>query len=407
MKSLFLKKLNYLTNKNILLAVTGGIAAYKSAEIVRKLKKEGSNVRVVMTKSSQEFITPLTLQALSGNPVKIELLDPKSEEAMGHIELSRWADVMLIAPCTANTVAKLASGEGDDLLSTVTLAYEGTLILAPAMNQVMWRDARTQKNIKKLKKEGTIICGPASGEQACGEVGHGRMVEHEEILKNLSLIFDTEKLSGKKVLITAGPTQEPIDPVRYISNRSSGKMGFSLAEAALEAGAKVVLISGPVSLDCPKNVHLVKIKTAEEMLKSVMHHVKDSDIFISTAAVADYRPKFPKESKIKKLRTKKSISLEMNETTDILREVSNLKEKPFVVGFAAETDNLLKNSQEKLRKKKLDLVVGNDVSSEEIGFDSDYNEVLLITNEEEIFVKKCSKTMLSRKIIKFISNKLK
>ena len=193
MKSLFLKKLNYLTNKNILLAVTGGIAAYKSAEIVRKLKKEGSNVRVVMTKSSQEFITHLTLQALSGNPVKIELLDPKSEEAMGHIELSRWADVMLIAPCTANTVAKLASGEGDDLLSTVTLAYEGTLILAPAMNQVMWRDARTQKNIKKLKKEGTIICGPASGEQACGEVGPGRMVEPEEILKNLSLIFDTER----------------------------------------------------------------------------------------------------------------------------------------------------------------------------------------------------------------------
>jgi len=387
--------------------VTGGIAAYKSAEIVRKLKKEGCNVRVIMTKSSQEFITPLTLQALSGNPVTSELLDSRSEEAMGHIDLSRWADIMLIAPCTANTVAKLASGRGDDLLSAVTLAYDGTLILAPSMNQVMWRDSRTQENIEKLKKVGTFIYGPASGEQACGDVGPGRMLEPEEILKNLSLIFDSGELSGKRVLITAGPTQEPIDPVRYITNRSSGKMGFSLAEAALEAGAKVVLISGPVNLDCPKSVHIVKINTAEEMFQSVMHHVKDSDVFISTAAVADYRPKGPKESKIKKLRTTKSLSLEMSETTDILREVSNLKEKPFLVGFAAETDDLLKNSQEKLRKKNLDLVVGNDVSSEEIGFDSDYNEVLLITNEEEVFIPKCSKKNLSRKIIKFISKKLK
>ncbi len=406
MKSICPKKLNYLTNKNILLAVTGGIAAYKSAEIVRNLKKLGSNVKVIMTKSSQEFITPLTLQALSGNPVSIDLLDVDTESAMSHIELARWADAFLVAPCTANTISRLAAGRGDDLLSAVTLAFEGILALAPAMNQVMWRDTRTQDNIQKLIKEGVLIYGPGAGEQACGDVGLGRMLEPNEIIEKLSSLFNSGSLQQKKVLITAGPTQEPIDPVRFISNKSSGKMGFAIAEAAIEAGAEVVLVSGPVNLQDPDNVHIVEVKTAKEMLKTVMHHVVTSDIFIGVAAVADYSPINSELKKIKKNIDNSSLVLKMKETKDILLEVGSLKDKPYLVGFAAETENLIQNAKKKLNMKNLDLIIANDVSSQDIGFDSDFNEVFLITEDEEIHIEKTSKRNLSRKIIEFISAKI-
>ena len=398
--------MNYLTNKNILLAVTGGIAAYKSAEIVRNLKKLGSNVKVIMTKSSQEFITPLTLQALSGNPISIDLLDVDTESAMSHIELARWADAFLVAPCTANTISRLAAGRGDDLLSAVTLAFEGILALAPAMNQVMWRDARTQGNIQKLIKEGVLIYGPGAGEQACGDVGLGRMLEPNEIIEKLSSLFNSGSLQQKKVLITAGPTQEPIDPVRFISNKSSGKMGFAIAEAAIDAGAEVVLVSGPVNLKDPDNVHIVEVKTAKEMLKAVMHHVVTSDIFIGVAAVADYSPINSELKKIKKNIDNSSLVLKMKETKDILLEVGSLKDKPYLVGFAAETENLIQNAKKKLNMKNLDLIIANDVSSQDIGFDSDFNEVFLITEDEEILIEKTSKRNLSRKIIEFISAKI-
>ena len=270
-----------LANKNILLGVTGGIAAYKSAEIVRHLKKSGASVRVVMTRSAEEFITPLTLQALSGNRVSTELLDAEAEAAMGHIELAKWADGILIAPATANTIARLSSGRGDDLLSTVTLAFDGPISVAPAMNQAMWRDERTQENLKKLIDQHFGICGPGSGEQACGDVGLGRMLEPIDILDMFSLSFNEGTLSGKKILITAGPTQEPIDPVRFITNRSSGKMGYSLVEAALESGANVTLISGPVNIEPPSNCNFVSIKTAEEMYDAVMHHISGMDVYLS------------------------------------------------------------------------------------------------------------------------------
>ena len=395
-----------LINKNIILGVTGGIAAYKSAEIVRHLKKSGSSVRVVMTSSAEEFITPLTLQALSGNRVSTDLLDAESEAAMGHIELAKWADAILIAPATANTLARLSSGRGDDLLSTVSLAFDGPISIAPAMNQAMWKDNRTQENLENLQKKGFKICGPGSGEQACGDVGLGRMLEPLEILEIFSSSFDQGNMSERSVLITAGPTQEPIDPVRFITNRSSGKMGYSLAEAAIEAGAKVTLISGPVNLEPPPNCNFVSIETAKEMHEAVMHHVKSKDVYIGTAAVADYRPATFHESKIKKDTDKSSLTLQLQENQDILKSVSELNERPYLVGFAAETDNLLSNAKKKLKNKRLDLIVANDVSNKEIGFDSNENEVTLITNAEEKVLEKQNKKKISKKIIDFISSEL-
>jgi len=398
--------LNSLANKNILLGVTGGIAAYKSAEIVRSLKKAGSSVRVVMTKSAEEFITPLTLQALSGNKVSSELLDPESELGMGHIELAKWADAILIAPATANTLAKLASGRGDDLLSSISLAFEGPISLAPAMNQAMWKDSRTEENIKKLINSKFQIYGPGSGEQACGDVGLGRMLEPDEIISSFSLLFEEGLLMNKSILISAGPTQEPIDPVRYITNKSSGKMGYSLAQASLEAGAKVTLISGPVNIEAPEGVHLVKIKTAEEMHEAVMHHIRNSDVFISSAAVADYKPESFSKEKIKKSNKDLDISIPMTENKDILKSVGEMKNKPYLVGFAAETNDLIKNAKLKLSKKKLDLIVANDISNSEIGFDSDENEVTLIDNEIELIIEKGPKKRVASKIIQYISEQL-
>ena len=395
-----------LANKNILLGVTGGIAAYKSAEIVRHLKKSGASVRVVMTRSAEEFITPLTLQALSGNRVSTELLDAEAEAAMGHIELAKWADGILIAPATANTIARLSSGRGDDLLSTVTLAFDGPISVAPAMNQAMWRDERTQENLKKLIDQDFGICGPGSGEQACGDVGLGRMLEPADILDMFSLSFNEGTLSGKKILITAGPTQEPIDPVRFITNRSSGKMGYSLVEAALESGANVTLISGPVNIEPPSNCNFVSIKTAEEMYDAVMHHISGMDVYIGTAAVSDYSPAKASDSKIKKDGSSSPMVLELKENQDILKSVSELEQRPYVVGFAAETNDLIKNAEKKLSNKNLDLIIANDVSNKDIGFDSDDNEVTLITEKEKYLIERQNKRKVSKKIIDFISGRI-
>ena len=395
-----------LANKNILLGVTGGIAAYKSAEIVRHLKKSGASVRVVMTKSAEEFITPLTLQALSGNRVSTELLDAEAEAAMGHIELAKWADGILIAPATANTLARISSGRGDDLLSTVTLAFDGPVSLAPAMNQAMWLDKRTQENLEKLIQQDFGICGPGSGEQACGDIGLGRMLEPLEILEIFSLSFSKGAMLGKSILITAGPTQEPIDPVRFITNRSSGKMGYSLAEAAIESGAKVTLISGPVNLKPPTNCNLVEIKTAKEMYESVMHHIKGMDVYIGTAAVSDYSPAHINESKLKKDGSNAAMTLELKENQDILKSVSELNDRPYVVGFAAETEDLIENAEKKLKNKKLDLIVANDVSDKEIGFDSNQNEVTLITHKGKELIQRQNKKKISKKIIDFISKRI-
>jgi len=398
--------LHSLTNKNILLGVTGGIAAYKAAEIVRHLKKSGSSVRVVMTKSAEEFITPLTLQALSGNRVSRELLDAEAEAAMGHIELAKWADGILIAPATANTLARLSSGRGDDLLSTITLAFEGPISLAPAMNQAMWRDARTQENLKKLIDKGYILCGPGSGEQACGDVGLGRMLEPLEIMKIFSDSFKEGILSGKSVLITAGPTKEPIDPVRFITNRSSGKMGYSLAEAAIDAGAIVTLITGPVDIEPPMKCNTIPVETAKEMHEAVMHHVNKKDIYIGTAAVSDYRPARKNETKLKKDDKGSPLILELVENQDILKSVSELDERPYVVGFAAETNDLIKNAKTKFKNKGLDLVVANDVSDTSIGFDSDDNAVTLITKRRNLAIEKESKRKIAKKIIKLIAEEI-
>jgi len=398
--------LDSLINKNILLGVTGGIAAYKAAEIVRHLKKSGSSVRVVMTKSAEEFITPLTLQALSGNRVSRELLDAEAEAAMGHIELAKWADGILIAPATANTLARLSSGRGDDLLSTITLAFEGPISLAPAMNQAMWRDSRTQENLKKLIDKGYILCGPGSGEQACGDVGLGRMLEPLEIMKIFSDSFKEGILSGKSVLITAGPTKEPIDPVRFITNRSSGKMGYSLAEAAIDAGAIVTLITGPVDIEPPMKCNTIPVETAKEMHEAVMHHVNKKDIYIGTAAVSDYRPARKNETKLKKDDKGSPFILELVENQDILKSVSELDERPYVVGFAAETNDLIKNAKTKFKNKGLDLVVANDVSDKSIGFDSDDNAVTLITKRRNLAIEKESKRKIAKKIIKLIAEEI-
>ncbi len=393
-----------LINKNILLGVTGGIAAYKSAEIVRGLKKAGSSVRVVMTQSAQEFITPLTLQALSGNPVSTDLLDAEAEAAMGHIELARWADAILIAPATANTIARLSSGRADDLLSSITLAFDGPIGLAPAMNQAMWKDERTQSNIKNLENKDFSLYGPGSGEQACGDIGLGRMLEPSEIVELFASLFKAGSLSNKSVLITAGPTQEPIDPVRYVTNRSSGKMGYALAEAAVEAGAQVTLVSGPVNIKPPASCNFISVETAQEMYDAVMHHVSGKDVYIGTAAVADYSPTKVEGSKIKKDGSNESLVLEMKENQDILKTVSDKEDRPYVVGFAAETEDLLKNARKKLEKKKLDLIIANDVSDKSIGFDSEENEVTLITNSEEVLLDRSSKKKIAKRIVEFISN---
>ena len=395
-----------LTNKNILLCVTGGIAAYKAAELVRLLKTSNAFVKVLMTKSAQEFITPLTMQALSGEKVHTDLLSTEAEAAMGHIELAKWCDLIVIAPCSANSLSKIAEGRGDDLLSAVCLATESKIFIAPAMNQAMWKDKRTQKNLSKSIKAGLNVIGPASGEQACGDVGDGRMTEPADIVSEVEKTLEKGLLTGKKVIITAGPTQEMIDPVRYISNKSSGKMGFSLAEEVKNQGALVTLISGPVNLKTPEKVKRHDVLSADEMKLKVEELIEDCDIFISAAAVSDFKPKEIYKNKIKKKENEKHLNLKMDKNSDILKVISEKNLNLKTVGFAAETENLLSNAKKKLSQKKLDLIVANDVSNKDIGFDSDENEVTLITKREQKKIKKASKKIVSKKIVEFIASRV-
>ena len=394
------------SNKNILLGVTGGIAAYKSAEIIRLFRKEGADVRVVMTESAKEFITPLTLQAVSGNEIHDSLLDVKAESAMGHIELAKWADIILIAPCTAETMAKITHGRADDLLGALILASTANIFIAPAMNMNMWLDKTTQDNYKKISSRGITFIGPADGEQACGDVGPGRMVEPDNILNLIASSTKTGPLSGKVITITAGPTREQIAPVRFISNNSSGKMGYALAEAARELGASVNVVSGPVSLNADKSINLHKVNSASEMSESVNKFMKSSDIFIGCAAVSDFKPLDYSSIKIKKEDlVNPEIELEMN--TDILNNVANTYKSSFVVGFAAETSDVANNAKKKLKTKNLDMIISNDVSDKSIGFDVDENEVNVITLNETIFLKKDKKIRIAREILKIIAKNTK
>ena len=393
--------LNFL-NTNILLCVTGSIAAYKSAEIIRLFKKDGAEVRVVMTESAKEFITPLTLQAVSGNEIHDSLLDVKAESAMGHIELAKWADIILIAPCSAESLAKITHGRADDLMGSVILASKAPTFIAPAMNTTMWLDKSTQDNFQTLLSRGINFIGPDKGEQACGDVGPGRLVEPEKIIELIKSDLHKGPLSGKTITITAGPTREQIDPVRYISNNSSGKMGYALADAARLQGANVNLVSGPVSLTANKGINLFKINSADEMLNKVFECMESSDIFISCAAVADFKPTNYSNTKIKK-EDSENIEINLQKNHDILSEVSKRHSSAYIVGFAAETSNVNDNANKKLNSKNLNMIISNDVSDNSIGFDSDDNEVHVITKNETIFLKKNKKIKIAREILNIIA----
>jgi len=392
-----------LTNRRILLGITGGIAAYKSAELTRLLRGAGADIRIVMTPAATEFITPLTLQALSGNPVHLQLLDPDAEAGMGHIELAKWADLILVAPASANFIARLAAGMGDDLLTTLCLASEAPICLAPAMNQAMWRDPRTQQNVDKLQAGiGIRLFGPGVGEQACGDTGPGRMLEPAELVGLCADQFESLALSGRTVFITAGPTREALDPVRYISNHSSGKMGYALAEAARDAGARVRLISGPVNLAVPDRVECVQVESAQQMLEASLQGLAECDLFIAAAAVADYRPVSVSEHKIKK-GSEEIMELHLVKNPDIVASVAAAAERPFTVGFAAETRDVESYARDKLKRKKLDLIVANDVSLPGIGFNSDDNAVTLISANDSEALPQTNKQQLARRLINRIA----
>ncbi len=370
-------------NKNIILGVCAGVAAYKSAEVVRLLKKQGAQVQVVMTQSASEFVAPLTFQALSGQAVRSKLFDLDAEAGMGHIELARWADLILIAPATANTIARIAHGIADDLLTTLCLASTAPVLLAPAMNQQMWHNQATQANIELLsKRQSYSLCGPGDGEQACGDIGPGRMEQPEVILECCARQLSGQKTSGllnnKRVLITAGPTIEDIDPVRYVSNRSSGKMGYAIARAALDEGAEVILVSGPVALAAPQQVELHLVRSALQMHETVLQRVNAVDVFIATAAVADYRPVQRNSKKIKK--NTDSLSIELIKNPDILSDVAALPDKPLSIGFAAETNDLESYAIDKLKRKNLDMIAANKVGDAQ-GFEVDNNELQLYCNK--------------------------
>ena len=410
--------LSVIPHKNILLAVTGGIAAYKSAILVRRLKDFGFDVRVVMTQGAQAFITPLTFQALSGNPVHTELLSPEAEAGMGHIELARWADLVLVAPASCDSIAKFAHGLADDLLSTLYLATKAPVWVAPAMNQQMWAAKATQRNLKTLVEDGVHVIMPDAGEQACGDVGLGRMPEPEDLARQVAAYFHQQQrelaekfglLAGKNVTITAGPTREAIDPVRYISNHSTGKMGFSLAAACYAAGAKVTLIAGPVSLDTPNGVQRINVSSAVQMLDVSLNQLKQGcDIFIATAAVADYRVAQVAEHKIKKAGDELAVSLVKN--PDIVATIALQQQRPFMVGFAAETQNVEEYAAGKLVAKKLDMIACNDVSRPDIGFASDENAMTVFFAQsyqmEKRELEKASKQEISKHLVEAIHDAL-
>ncbi|VAW66186.1 Phosphopantothenoylcysteine decarboxylase / Phosphopantothenoylcysteine synthetase [hydrothermal vent metagenome] len=417
-----------LNNKNILLGVCGGIAAYKSADLVRRLKDAGADVRVLMTAAATEFITPLTFQALSGYPVHTDLLDTQAEAGMGHIELARWADLILIAPATANSIARLVNGQADDLLCAVCLASRSKMAIAPAMNHVMWTSQATQKNIQQLLNRQVSVFGPASGSQACGEVGTGRLLESGEIVNACAQLFRTGLLQGVNVTISAGPTFEPIDPVRYIGNRSSGRMGFAIAEAAAEQGAMVTLVAGPVHLQTPENVKRVDVETAAQMHQAVMQDISQQSIFIATAAVSDFRPEQTQTQKIKKNPNEPAnhLNIPLIQNPDILADVAALDNAPFTLGFAAETQDVKHYALGKLKKKKLNMIAANQVAhdsnsgqdqlqedTQDTGFNSEYNTLQVFwpvpgADEDEgavneITLERTRKSELARKLISLLA----
>ncbi|MFT6978122.1 MAG: phosphopantothenoylcysteine decarboxylase/phosphopantothenate--cysteine ligase [Shewanella psychromarinicola] len=394
-----------LTNKKVLLGIGGGIAAYKSADLIRRLKERGADVRVIMTQSAMAFITPLTIQALSGNPVASDLLDPAAEAAMGHIELARWAEVVLIAPATANIIARINAGMANDLLTTTCLATSAPVIVCPAMNQQMYQNIATQENMANLARKGLIIWHPASGSQACGEVGPGRMQEPVVMAEQLVQFFGPKTLQGHQLLITAGPTREAIDPVRYISNHSSGKMGFALAQAAAEMGASVTLVSGPVNLATPAGVTRINVDSAQQMLNAVMEQVEQHDIFIGCAAVADYRIADIAEQKIKKSADKMQLALVRN--PDILATVAEHTHRPFTVGFAAETNDVEQYARGKLQRKKLDMIAANDVSIQGLGFNADSNALQVFWQHGSQQLPATDKLTLARQLLSLIEKQLK
>ena len=393
-----------LHNKHIILAISGGIAAYKSAELLRLLIKAGAQVQVVMTSGATEFITPLTLQALSGNPVHQHLLNPQAEAGMGHIQLARWADVLLIAPASANVMARLAQGQADDLLTTLCLATHAPILMAPAMNQAMWHDLATQDNLKTLLARGFQVHGPADGEQACGDIGAGRMLEPNALVSAINEQFEQSLLSGKTVVITAGPTREAIDPVRYLSNHSSGKMGYALACSARDQGAKVILISGPTYLQPPEDVTFIAIESAQDMLEASLNVGAVADYFIAAAAVADYRPIMASEQKLKKRDADHGLTLELTQNPDILATMVQQHSHAIHVGFAAETEALIRHGQNKLKRKGVQMIIANDVSNTRIGFNSDNNQVSLITASGVENLPLLSKQQLANQLILAISN---
>ncbi len=388
-------------SKNVVLGISAGISAYKSAELASILRKLGANVQVVMTKQAKAFVGSMTFQAVTERPVRDSLWDEAHESAMGHIELARWADLVLIAPATADMIAKLACGQASCLLSTLILATNAPVVVCPAMNMHMYAHPLTQKNINILKEIGAYIVGPSKGVQACGDDGWGRMVEPADIVHSLSELFQEKILADLKLLITAGPTREPIDPVRYISNRSSGKMGYALAEAAVNLGAKVTLISGPTTLSSTAGIHRVEIETADEMLKQVLNYAGNANVFISSAAVSDYRLADVSTVKIKKHNEK--ISLDLIQNPDILAHVAKVYPKLFLVGFAAETCNVKVNALAKLEKKNLDIIFANDVSRIDIGFENEQNEIVAFTKDSEKIFAKQPKARLAYDLLRYIA----
>ncbi len=384
----------------VVVGVTGGIAAYKSAELIRRLREKEFEVRVVMTRAAREFITPLTLQALSGYPVRHDLFDEAAEAAMGHIELARWADVVLVAPASADFIAKLAHGFANDLLSTLCLATAARVIAVPAMNRQMWASGATQENCSTVLRRGVLLLGPAEGDQACGEVGPGRMLDPAEIVSRLAQLTGGGPMADLSVLVTAGPTQEAIDPVRYVSNHSSGKMGYAIAQAAADAGALVTLVSGPTGLGVPSGAHRMDVLSAEEMYRTVMALAPEQDIFIGAAAVADYRPDDVKTQKIKK--TSEEMVLRLARNPDILAAVAALPHPPFTVGFAAETENLEQHAREKLEKKSLDLIAANQVNAPGIGFGSEDNALQLYWRGGSKELPRSPKPAIARELIQVV-----
>ena len=398
-----------LSGKNILLGITGGIAAYKCPDLVRHLKKAGAQVRVVLTESASHFVAPMTLQAVSGNAVSKELFDPTAELSMSHIELAKWADLVLIAPATANIIAKMANGIADDLLSTMCLATPAKIVIAPAMNQQMYKAAATQQNLATLESRNTLVLGPDEGFQACGDIGPGRMVEPTTIVESINNYFlANSELAGTTITITAGPTIEELDPVRYISNYSSGKMGFAIAKAAAEMGATVNLISGPVNLTTPNNVNRINVKSAKQMYDEALVLAEKSAIFISCAAVADYRAETIAKNKIKKTDDSNELVIKLVKNPDIVASIAGLKEhRPFVVGFAAETNDVKTYALKKLTTKNLDLICANDVSDHNIGFNSDQNALTLYWQNGEQTLPLSSKQQLARELLQAVITRYK